>query len=285
MTRKQLKNCDVESVGMKQLPDIVTSATFWASCATMWAASGAWYTYVAAVVASRQQTYEGILSLIIGLEAELTLVSQWACGEEPSQGYLVRTRLQLVKEHPDRFNPSRMVFKFNTPRLNNVTNSPYVGALGPIIRQLIMLNHSISQLFDSLERYQAFVMGDVLMYQSVMEKFAPKSSPTELASSTTPTTITVPYPYQIEWTHEQQAYINTIFLMNEGIHQGVIGGADSPHEECLYKAFRTARKVLQEFKQVLKREPLPDWFTFLHIVAGALAWVGFWQLMRWFEIW
>jgi len=97
---------------------------------------------VAAAVASRQQTYEGILSLIKGLEAELALISQWASGEEGSQGYLVKTRLQLVNEHPDWFNPSRMVFTFSTPVLNEVTNSPYAGSLEPIVRPLVMLNHN-----------------------------------------------------------------------------------------------------------------------------------------------
>jgi hypothetical protein len=250
----------------------------------LWAASGAWFTYVASEVASRKKKYDGILSLIKGLEAELALVSEWASGEEGAQGYLVRTRLQLVKEHPDWFNPSRMVFKFSTPRLNDVTNSPYVGSLGPIVRQLVTLNHSIRQLFDSMERYQAFVMGNVLMYQSVIEKLAPKTSPVELASSTTPTVISVPYLWQIKWTPEERAYINIIFMMNEGIHQTIIGGSDSG-DACLYKSFRIARTALQEFKEGLKREPLPDWFPLLHIVAGALAWVGLWQLMRWFEMW
>jgi hypothetical protein len=59
---------------MKQLPDILTSASFWAAVGTLWAASGAWFTYVAAAVSSRQQTYEGILSLVEGLEVELDLV-------------------------------------------------------------------------------------------------------------------------------------------------------------------------------------------------------------------
>lgn len=55
------------------------------------AASGAWFTYVAAVVTSRQQTYEGILNLIEGLQAELALVSEWAAGDEGNQGYLSKT--------------------------------------------------------------------------------------------------------------------------------------------------------------------------------------------------
>jgi len=74
-------------------------------------------------------------------------------------------------------------------------------------------------------------------------------------------------------------------MMNEAIHQGIIGGADSADEVCLYKAFRAAQRGLEEFKKQLKREPLPKWFPLLHIVAGLLALVGFWQLVRWLEIW
>lgn len=272
------------SLAMKQLPDILTSTTFWASIATMWAASGAWFTYVASAVASRQQTYEGILSLVEGLEAELALVSEWASGEEGSQGYLAKTKVQLVKEHPDWFNPSRMVFTFSTPTLSSLTNSPYAKSMGPIIRPLVMLNHSIRRLFDSMSRYQAFVMSDVAMYQRVLPKFAPNTSPMELASLPTPTTITVPHPSQIKWTPEEQVYISHIFIMNEGIHQGLIGGSDSTDGLCLYKAFRTARKALQEFKKGLKREPLPHGFWALHILAGALAFNGLWQVLRWFGI-
>jgi hypothetical protein len=97
----------------------------------------------------------------------------------------------------------------------------------------------------------------------------------ELAFATTPTTITLPHPSQIKWTSDEEGYINIIFLMNEGIHQGLIGGVDSADDVCLYKAFRIARKELQEFKEGLKRESLPVWFPFLHMVAGALAWVAF----------
>jgi hypothetical protein len=269
---------------MKQLPDILTSATFWASIATMEAASGAWFTYRASELDSRKKKYEGILSLITGLEAELALVSEWASGEEGSKGYPAKTRLQLVKEHEDWFNPSRMVFKFDTPRLSDVTNSPYIASLGPIVPQLVTLNHSIRRLFDSLERYQAFVMGDVLMFQSVMEKLAPKTSPTDAASSTTPTEISVPNVGQIKWSRQERAYINIIFMMNEGIHQGLIGGADSKSDECLYRSFRTARTLLQEFKKKLKPEPLPNWFLFLNFVAIVMFCLGLWQIMRWFEI-
>jgi hypothetical protein len=55
---------------VRELPGIVTSTAFWASIATMWAASGAWLTYVAAVVSSRQKAYQGVLNSIAGLEAD-----------------------------------------------------------------------------------------------------------------------------------------------------------------------------------------------------------------------
>lgn len=139
----------VESLAMKQLPDILTSTTFWASIATLGAASGAWFTYVAAELASRQRTYEGIRSLIEGLEEELDLVSQWASGDEGNQGYLQKSPAQLGQEHPDWFNPSRAIFKFSTPTLSNLTNSPYASYLTPVIKPLVMLNHSIRRLFEN----------------------------------------------------------------------------------------------------------------------------------------
>lgn len=276
---------NVESLAMKHLPDILTSATFWASIATMWAAAGAWFTYVAATVSSRQQTYEAILSLVEGLEAEFALISDWASGGEGEKGYLSKTRAELVQEHPDWLNPSRMVFTFDTPVLSNLTNSPQAKSLGPIIRPLVLLNHSIHRLFDSIARYQVFAMGDVGLYQAVLEKFAPKVGLTDIASLKDPDARFMALAHQIAWTAQERVYINHIFLLNESIHQTLIGGADSKDELCLYKAFRTARAALKEFKQGLRREPLPEWFPVLHFVAFALAWVGIWQVMRWFEIW
>lgn len=277
--------CDVESLAMKHLPDILTSATFWASIATMWAAAGAWFTYVAAAISSRQQAYEAILSLIEGLDAEFTLISDWASGEEGAKGYLSKTRAELVQEHPDWLNPSRMVFTFHTPVLSNLTNSAQAKSLGPIIRPLVLLNHSIHRLFDYIARYQVFAMGDVALYQRVLEKYAPRVGLVDMDSLKDPDATFMALPPQITWTPEERDYINQIFFMNQSIHQTLIGGADSKDGLCLYKAFRTARAALQEYKQGLKREPLPEWFAVLHVVAGALAWVGLWQVMRWFEIW
>jgi hypothetical protein len=268
---------------MKQLPDIAVSAAFWAAVATMWAASGAWFTYVAAAVASRQQTYEGILSLVRGLEAELDLVSEWAAGGEGSRGYVKKTRAQLFSEHPDWFNPSRAVFRFSTPNISSLTSSPYAKSLTPIVRPFVMLNHSIRRLFENIDRYEAFVFGDVAMYQGVLPKFA--GTNVAVGASTMPTSIVTPHPSQLQLTTAEQVYVNHVFMMNEAIHQGLIGGDDSEDGVCLYKAFRTARTALHDFRRKLKREPLPGWFILLHVVASGIAWVGIWQVMRWFGIW
>jgi len=267
---------------MKQLPDILTSTAFWASIATLGAPSGAWFTYVAAEVASRQRTYEGILSLIEGLEEEFALVSQWASGEEGSQGYLQKSPANLAQEHPDWFNPSRAIFKFSTPMLSNLTSSPYASYLAPVIKPLVMLNHSIRRLFDNIDRYHMFVFGDTEKYQSTLPKFA--HNPPGWALSPMPTTVALPQPSEIGLTQDEQVYVNQIFMMNMQIHQRLIGGADSTDENCLYRSFRTARSALQKFKEELRRERLPRKFWVLHVVAGAMALMGVWQVLRWFEI-
>jgi hypothetical protein len=170
------------------------------------------------------------------------------------------------------------------PTLNNVTNSPHAKSLGSVVRPLVLLNHSIRRLFDSMARYHAFVMGDVALYQSVLPKFAPKTEPAELGSSKIPDSIVTPPVSQIEWTPEEQVYINFIFMMNEGIHQHLIGGTDTTDEVCLYRAFRNVQAALQKFKLTYKCEPLPREFWILHIVAAALFLNGCWQVLRWFDV-
>src|SRR5260370_16276443 len=129
--------------------------------------------------------------------------------------------------------------------------------MGSVIWSFVVLNHSIRRLFDYTSRYQAFVMGDVALYQVVLEKFAPKSTPLELANSLPPEKIVVPPPWKIQWEPREHAYINHIFMMNETIHQFLIGGADSKDETCLYRSFRSARGVLQDFHKTLPPAPLP----------------------------
>jgi hypothetical protein len=71
------------------LPDIPTSVAFWAGIATLLSAAGAWFTFAATALASRRETYRGIKNLLIGLSAELDLISQWASGGEGEKGYVL----------------------------------------------------------------------------------------------------------------------------------------------------------------------------------------------------
>src|SRR5580700_5660216 len=104
------------------LPDIPTSVAFWAGIATLLTAAGAWFTFAATALGSRRETYEGIRNLLVGLEAELDLISEWARGKEGDSGYVLPDDLrQLTKEQKDWFNPSRYIFTLETPTLQDLT--------------------------------------------------------------------------------------------------------------------------------------------------------------------
>jgi hypothetical protein len=270
---------------MKQLPDILTSATFWASVGTLWAAAGAWFTYVSAALDSRRKTYEDVSNLILGVEVELELVQEWARGGENDQGFFRATRAELIKAHPDWFNPSRSIFTFDTPNLNTLTSSLHIKSMATVIRPLFHLSFSIRRLFDYQDKHRAVAMGDITLYQAVLEKFAPKTAPLEVFQSLPPEIIVTPPAWKIKWEPKEQAYINLIFMMNESIHQFLIGGADCYDDLCLYKAFRSAKGALQTFKGSLRREPLPRWYWILHLLATGLALDGIWQVLRWFDFW
>lgn len=273
---------------MKQLPDILTSVTFWAAIGTLWSAAGAWFTYVAYAVSSRQQTHEGVMNLIAGLEAELELVSGWASGEEGNQGYLrSKTRKQLIEEHPDWFYPARMIFTFETPVLSSLTGSPYAKSVSTLIPSFMRLNNATRRLLDYRHGLQEFVLGNPTLYMGAMKKLSPHTDPVSLVSSTTPEKIIVTLPSkEAGWTEPETMYINCIFGMNENIHQNLIGGVDSPGNLCLYKSFRAAREELEYFKSKHKRrEKLPWWYWFLHALAVLFFFNGLWQVLRWFEVW
>jgi hypothetical protein len=70
------------------LPDILTSTTFWSSLLTIWAAVGAWFTFLAAAKDSRQRSHDDVMNLLTGIDAELELVSLWASDEVGDKGYL-----------------------------------------------------------------------------------------------------------------------------------------------------------------------------------------------------
>lgn len=253
---------------MKPLPDIVTSASFWAAIGTLWGAAGAWFTFVLTAKASRKQTYEDVLNLIAGIEIELQLVESWASGKEGDTGYLqCNDKGELVKKHPDWFNPSRHIYTFDSPALNSFTSSPFMTHLTPAVAALLRLSNSIHRLLDYITtNYNPFVASDPAIYQEVVRKLTIGTPPSALAAS-------------------EQVYVNFVFGMNKTIHQDLIGGADCSDETCLYKAFRAARRAVSDLKANLRVQSLPRWYWTLDLLAICLILIGFLEVLRWFDIW
>lgn len=254
---------------VRPLPDVATSASFWAAIATLWGAAGAWFTFLLTARASRQQTYDGILNLITGIEAELSLVESWASGKEGDEGYLKRddNPSALAQRHPDWFNPSRHIYTFESPTLSNFTNSPFVAHLKPLVPVLVRLSNSIHRLFDFVTtKYNPFVASDPGSYQGAVKNLSLGVSLKNLELN-------------------EQVYVNFVFDMNRTIHQSLIGGADSTDEACLYMAFRSARSAIDDFKRNLRVEPPPWWYRILNTLAVCLIVIGFIEVFRWFGLW
>jgi hypothetical protein len=246
------------------LPDISTSVAFWAGTATLWGAAGAWFTFAATAHNFRRETYQGICNLLVGLSAELDLIKEWASGGEGDPGYVLPEDLgKLTAEQRDWFNPSRYIFTLETPTLQNLTRSSYIRHLTPIVRPLVKLSYSFRRLFDFHADYRAFVNSSPALYLSVYRKLREPNN---------------------TYSSEERDYMNFVFGMNLRMHKHLIGGEKSTDELSLYKAFRSAKRALEQFESKLRPEPLPAWFWILHILAGCLAIDGAWQVSRWFSI-
>lgn len=248
----------------KMTASISDAAAFWASIATLLAASGAWFTYYASVRAAHNQDDDAIRNLIAGIRSELSLISPWASGEEGDVGYLQSKTLgELRQEHRDWINPSRVVYTFDCPTITNITSSPHLRRLQPILQSLVRLNYSIVRLFDYYREYRHYAMQRPVLFDSVMKKLG--SSNQTLA-------------------FDEAEYVQQIFAYNVQIHASLIGGIDSGDEGCLYKAFRAARHSVDAFAENLSSEPLPWWFWILHGIAVALFLKAVLLIFAWFGV-
>jgi hypothetical protein len=246
---------------MRPLPDISTSAQFWAAIATIIAAPGAWWTYYATAVASRNNTYEGIKNYLAGIEAELDLLSDWASGEEGSQGYLFsKSQKEYTMERRDWFDPSRQIFRVGIPLIESFTSSPYLNHMTELVRPLVKLGHSVRRLFDLHEELRDFSHSNPGFYETLMRKMQQQKN---------------------VYTEEENQFMNVVFGMNWKMHVLLIGGSDSPDTNCLYKTFRNARTEIADFKSKLQPEPFPKWYFVLHLLSAILAFVGAWEAFRW----
>ncbi|MGI9100966.1 MAG: hypothetical protein ACR2IF_00850 [Terriglobales bacterium] len=249
---------------MKRLPDVLTSVQYWASIAAILAAPGAWFTYYRARTESQAQTHDRVLNWISGIEAELDLLSLWARAPQGDCGYLASIpKEQYTRLQKDWFNPSRQIFTVNLPLLQSFTSFSELSRLAPLVRPLVMLNHSVRRIFDLHSELREFAHAHPELYGNVERKLASRP---------------------VHFTPEEQVYANIIFGMNLRIHVELIGGEDSADEYCLYKAFRTARNAIQEFKTNLKSPAAPPWFALLHIASAGFILLGLWQVLRWLRI-
>ena len=95
---------------IKDLPSIETSVAFWASVATLFSASGAWFTFLVFALKAANDTKEGVLNLIQGIEAEIALAEQWALGEV---GYpQSKTKEELRQEYSGMEQPKQASLYF-----------------------------------------------------------------------------------------------------------------------------------------------------------------------------
>jgi hypothetical protein len=234
------------------------SASFWASIATLWGAAGAWLTYFGTVWSNREERSAALSTLLSGLKTELVVVSDWASGE--GKGYEQRPASELERERPDWFNPGRLIFSFECPTLRNLTNSPYIRELGPIVDDVVRLSRSITRLFNCYEEYREYVNSRPLLYDSVVKKLAQQKA---------------------DFTEAEREYLKDIFRRNAQIHQSLIGGIDSQDSLCLYKTFRAAKESVNNFLRTYAKPLFPWWYWILHVIAAAAFLKGLLLIIAW----
>jgi hypothetical protein len=135
---------------------------------------------------------------------------------------------------PDWSEPDRMIWKFDISAISNLTRSPYLYRLKDIIGPFARLNFSVSRLFQLHDEYRSFA----------------NSNPGVRASPP-------------DW------YKAEIKDFNVEIHVRLIGGEDSDDSDCLYKTYNAADSALRKFDAELKRETMPWWYWFGHVISAA----------------
>jgi hypothetical protein len=255
---------------MLLIREIGDSASFWASIATLWGASGAWFTYREAEKATRNQEDATVRNLLIGMKKELEFIRSWASGEEGNVGYLEsKTEEELAAEYRSWYDPRRLIFGFECPTIKNVTRSQNLVRLSPVLNDLLALNHSIRQVFDVYEEYRRYAFAYPQLYRSVVDKLNNILSD-NLA------------PQDPAFSEEERAYLHQIFKYNKTIHQRLIGGLDSKDQSVLYKTFRRAEASIN----VLLKEPESKAEPLLHrtltFIAWGLVFLGVVLVFEWF---
>jgi hypothetical protein len=226
---------------MSKLLDI---STVLAATAGLWALGFGWFTYVSSVLSHNQDEFLALKSIVEGLRVELGLMKPWTGAG--GSGYSKKMTLQQAP--PEWSQPSRLIWKFSSDAIENLSSSPYVYRLRDIVGPFARLDFSISRLFQLYDEYRAF-------------------------ANTNPGVFASPPPW----------YTTVILDFNFRMHVNLIGGSDSDDPTCLYKAYDDAISALGKFDADLKSRPLPWWFRFGHFVGFLCFAFGILLLFRLFR--
>lgn len=161
-----------------------------------------------------------------------------------------------------------MIHQFDYPAIKGITSSTLVRFFAPVIDNFVLLNYSIMRLFDFYSDYRQFANSDIDLNMTVVETFfkATKEKPINIE----------------ELGERGKKYVNRIFTYNWTIHVRLIGGCDSKNSICLFRTYNDAKKSLERFKSSFKREPLPSWFWFGHILAAVFFLGAISLILAWF---
>lgn len=245
---------------------VLDKASFWASAATILGVAGAWLTYFATSSVAKRDENDELRALLERLSVELAEISPWASGDEDSPGYLPNPdHNSLALIHPDWFNPSRQIFSFEYPTIRGITASPLLPKIQPIEESLVLLNHALTNLYEVYREYRTYVLSRPELYSSTLRK------------------LTAMPP--VEPSDAEAEFMSHVFSYNRQLHQDLIGSRES-ERLCLYKAYRDAKRSVDEFNKNFPLARTPWWYWSFHLLAAGLAckallligaWLGFWR--------
>ncbi len=207
----------------------VDISTVIAATAGLWALGFAWLTYVSSVFEQSRDEFQALNSIVDGLRVELAIMKEWTA--TGGQGYS-----KTMESPPEWSLANRLIWKFDTGAVSNLTRSPYLYKLGAIVEPFARLDFSVSRLFQLYDEYRSFVNSDPSLF---------------LASR-----IPVPHTEMVQ-------------KFNRMMHVDLIGGADSDDPNCLYNAYNAAVSALNKFQSNLRLQKPPVWFLAGHLLCGA----------------
>lgn len=203
-------------------------STIVAATAGLWALWFAWMTYVMSILQKNKDELQALKSIVEGLRVELRLIKDWT--GSGGKGYS-----EAMESPPEWSQAGRLIWKFDIGAVSTLTRSPYLYGLGAIVEPFVLLNLSVSRLFQLYDEYRSFVNSDPSVF---------------LQSRIPP-----------EHTKRIEKY-------NRIMHVDLIGGEDSK-TDCLYRAYNAAVAALDTFDTDLKQRKLPLWFWVGHVASAA----------------